>query len=82
MGLIDHQVVLERSAVIDPHHNAASIAQIGDAHSGAEGEGAMGRRQRAPAEALTIGCGAAVEPRPVPACSSLPPRSACWLAEV
>ena len=64
MGQIDHPVVLERSAVIDSHHNAAAIAQIGDAHPGAEAEGAMGRRQRALAEALTIGGGAAVEPRP------------------
>ena len=70
MGQIDHPVVLERSAVIDPHHNAAAIAEIGDAHLGAEGAGAMGRRQRALAEALTIGRGAAVEPRLVPACGS------------
>ena len=72
MGQIDHPVVLERSAVIDPHHNAAAVAQIGDAHLGAEGEGAMGCRQRALAEALTIGRGPAVEPWPVPACSALP----------
>ena len=71
MGQIDHPVVLERSAVIYPHHNAAAIAQIGDAHLGAEGQGSMGCRQRALAEALTIGRGAALEPRPVPACSSL-----------
>ena len=62
MGQIDHPVVLERSAVVDPHHNAAAIAQIGDVHLGAEGEGAMGLRQRALAEGLTIGRGAAVEP--------------------
>ena len=71
MGQIDHPVVLERSAVIDPHHNAAAIAQIGDAHLGSKGECSMGRRQRALAEALTIGRGVAVEPRPVPACGTL-----------
>ena len=71
MGQIDHPVVLERSAVIDPHHNAAAIAQIGDPHLCVEGECSMGSRQRALAKALSIGCCSALEPRAIPAGRSL-----------
>ena len=78
MGQIDHPVVPERSAVIDPHHNAAAIAQIGDSYLGAEGQGSMGCRQRALAEALTIGRGAAVELARTSLQRPAPPRSACW----
>ena len=71
MGEIDHPVVPERTTVIDPHHHTAAIAQIGYAHPGPEGKCSMGRRQRALAEALTIGSCAVVEPRPVSARGSL-----------
>ena len=71
MGQIDQPVVSERATVIDSHHHTSAIAQIGDAHLGAKGECAMGSRQRALAEALTIGSCAAVEPRALPARGSL-----------
>ena len=71
MGEIDHPVVLERPTVIDPNHNAAAVAQIGDAYLGSKGECSMGSRQRALAEAFTIGCCSPVEARPVPARSSM-----------
>ena len=53
MGQVDHPVVPKRSAVVDAHHDAATVVDVGDAHPRPEGQGPLSCGESALAKSLT-----------------------------
>ena len=83
MGQVDHPVISKRTAVVDPHHDAAAVVEIDDPHPGSEGEGPMRCGEGALAQPLTTRGLATVKARAIPTGSTVDhpqqPRRRLWL---
>ena len=64
---INHAVTHEGSPVVDPHHGAAAVPEVGDPHLGAEGQAAVGCGEVTAAKHVAVGGATAVETGAVPA---------------
>lgn len=79
VGQIDDAAAVEGTAIIDPHDSGAPIPEVGDAHAGAEGKGAMGCGESAGTEDLATGGAVSVEAGAIPAGLTNADTSGCDL---
>ena len=64
---IDDAVGVERAAVVDPHHHAAAVGQVGDARIAGNRQRGMRRGHRVHVVGLAARGGRAMEAAPIPA---------------